>query len=435
LTYQQAVKYLFDRSAGGMKLGLDQIRALMGRLNHPEQNFPSIHIAGTNGKGSTAAILESILRAAGYRTGLYTSPHLVDMRERILVRGRSLSEKEATEMIRFLKPHSDATNASFFEILTALAFLYFTKNTIDVAVLETGLGGRLDATNVIRPILTVLTEIGMDHTNILGKNLRTIAGEKAGILKPGILCISGTKKRAVRDTLIRIAGEKGVPIRFLKEAVHIKNISLTEDGSWFDYRSDRSQYDQLHLNLLGSHQVENGALALMAVDALREAGWSISGKAIRQGLESVVWKARLQVLQKHPTLLLDSAHNPLGIDSLVRALTSIFKYDRLILVFGVLKDKAYRIMVQKIVPLADEIILTKPLGDRALDPERLSRLSIFNGKSVQVIPDILDAWEKAVQMAGRNDLVCGCGSIFFVGEVLRMWENFPIDRMTTFIEK
>ncbi len=406
-----------------MKLGLDQIQALMARLNHPEQNFPSIHIAGTNGKGSTAVILESVLRAAGYRTGLYTSPHLMDMRERILIRGRSLSKKEITEMVQFLKPHADAVHASFFEILTALAFLYFTKNTIDVAVLETGLGGRLDATNVVRPILTVLTEIGIDHTNILGKNLRTIAGEKAGILKPGILCLSGTKKPAVRDTLIRISGKKGVPIRFLKDKVRIKNIRLSENGSWFDYGSNRSQYDRLHLNLLGSHQIENGTLALMAVDALREAGWSIPENAIRQGLERVVWKARLQILQRDPTLLLDSAHNPLGMDSLVHTLTSIFKYDRLILVFGVLKDKAYRIMVQKIVPLADEIILTKPLSDRALDPESLSRLSIFNGKSVQVIPDIPAAWKKAVTMAGRKDLVCGCGSIFFVGEVLRVWER------------
>ncbi len=423
MTYQQAVKYLFDRSAGGMKLGLDQIRALMERLNHPEQKFPSIHIAGTNGKGSTAAILESMLRAAGYKTGLYTSPHLVDMRERILIRGKPLSKKAVTGMVRFLKPHAEAANASFFEILTALAFLYFADNNIDVAVLETGLGGRLDATNVVKPILAILTKIGMDHMNILGNNLSKIAGEKAGILKSGVQCISGTNKSAAKKMLSRIADEKEVSIRFLKDEVRIKNIRLTEEGSWFDYRSDQSRYDQLYLKLLGEHQIENGALALMAVDALKEAGWSISEKAVRQGLESVIWKARLQILQRNPTLLLDSAHNPLGIESLVRALTSIFKYNRLILVFGVLKDKAYQTMAEKIVPLADRIFLTKPMSDRVLDPEILSRLSVFANKSTEVIPDILSAWEKAVAMARKNDLVCGCGSIFFVGEVLRVWEK------------
>jgi dihydrofolate synthase/folylpolyglutamate synthase len=421
LTYRQAVQYLFRRSAEGIKLGLDQIQALMERLDHPEQKFHSIHIAGTNGKGSTAAMLESILREAGYRTGLYTSPHLVDMRERILVRGKPLSKKAVTDRVQFLKPHADAANASFFEILTALAFLHFADNNIDVAVLETGLGGRLDATNVVRPILTILTEIGMDHTNILGKNLRTIAGEKAGILKPGVQCISGAKKSAVKGTLSRMAEEKRAPIRFLKDEVRIKNIRLTEKGCWFDYRSDQSEYNHLYLRLAGEHQIENGALALMAVDELRKIGWSIPEKAVRQGLARVAWKARLQILQRNPTLLIDSAHNPLGMDSLVRALTSIFKYDRLVLVFGVLKDKAYQAMSRKIVPLADEIVLTKPLSDRALDPEILSRLPVFNGKSVRVIPDIPAAWNYAVSQARTNDLVCGCGSIFFVGEVLRVW--------------
>jgi dihydrofolate synthase/folylpolyglutamate synthase len=427
--YKDIETYLFNSRVKGMKFSLEPIQALMDRLNHPYRAFPSIHIAGTNGKGSTAAILESVLRAAGYQTGLYTSPHLVDMRERIIIRGKPISKKEVIETIRFLGSHIEATHVSFFEILTAMAFLYFAKNKIDIAVLETGLGGRLDATNVIHPVLTLLTEIGKDHTKILGKNLKSITEEKAGILKPDVLCISGTKRDMVKNTLIQIKKEKQVPFLFLENEVDVQNVRLTDDGSWFDYLSGPSVYKNLYLKLLGEHQISNAALALMAVDTLRKKGWTVSEEAIRKGLEAVVWPARLQMLQREPMLLLDSAHNPMGIKTLVKALTSIFKYHRLILVFGVLEDKEYRTMTRKIIPLADAVILTKPMSDRALDPEILSRLSVFNDKSVQVIPDIPAAWEKAIRMAQKDDLVCGCGSIFFVGEVLRFWRENKRSRL------
>lgn len=422
-TYKDTEIYLFHRRAKGMKFSLEPIRVFMERLHHPEQAFPSVHIAGTNGKGSTAAILESILRAAGYQTGMYTSPHLIDMRERILVRGKPLSKKAIIESIQFLMPHVEATNASFFEILTALAFLYFAEKNIDIAILETGLGGRLDATNIVRPILTILTEIGMDHTNILGENLRTITGEKAGILKPRVPCISGAKNKVVRNALIQIGKEKQVPFLFLKNEATVRNIRLTDEGTCFDYQSKESHYENLYLKLLGKHQIENAALTLKAIDVLRRMGWTVSEEAIREGLGKVVWRARLQILQREPLLLLDSAHNPLGIKTLVNALTTIFKYRRLILVFGVLEDKDYKSMVREIVPLADEIILTRPLSDRALDPEKLIALPVFSTKSATVISDIPNAWQKAVRFARKGDMVCGCGSIFFVGEVLRFWEE------------
>ena len=361
-----------------MKLGLEHIRALMKRLDHPEQTFPSVHIAGTNGKGSTAAILESILRYAGYRTGLYTSPHLVDMRERILIRGKPISKKEVIKTIQFLMSHIEATNVSFFEILTALAFLHFFKYKIDIAVLETGLGGRLDATSVVHPLLTILTEIGLDHIKILGKDIQVITGEKAGIMKSGVPCIAGTKSDVVKHTLIQIGIERKVPLRFLKNEIRLQNIHLTDKGSRFDYQSDQSYYTCLKLNLLGEHQVDNAALAITAVDMLRKMGWTISDRAIRKGLQKVIWKARLQVLQTKPILLLDSAHNPMGTETLVSALTSIFTYNRLILVFGVLEDKDYQSMCQSIVPLADTLASSRCLLRRSLGPEAPRRCSLWS---------------------------------------------------------
>ena len=423
MTYPEATAYLFSRRAKGMKLGLENIQRLLADLDHPERKFPSVHIAGTNGKGSTAAILESILREAGYKTGLYTSPHLVDMRERIKVAGRPMTRREVIDDVARLIPHVEAAGASFFETLTAMAFLHFSEKGVDIAVLETGLGGRLDATNMVVPLLSIITEIGLEHTKILGKTLRAIAGEKAGILKPGVPCIAGVTSQRVRRHLSAFSQEKSAPLIFVHDKVHVSRVRLSEQCSLFDARTENVQYRDLRLRLLGDHQVKNSAIALQAVEALKDQGWTIPERAVRRGLERVVWRARLEILQKHPKLLLDSAHNPMGMKTLVRALKTLFEYERLILVFGVLEDKNYKNMFAQIAPLADGIILTKPLSDRALEPEELLRLPQTRGKPVEVIPDITQAWARAVSLARKDDLICGAGSIYFVGEVLRSWKG------------
>jgi len=420
LTYREAKAYLFSRRQKGMKLGLDQIQNLLERLDHPEKRFHSIHIAGTNGKGSTAAILESILREAGYKTALYTSPHLIDMRERIKIAGKSITEEKVVEILKTLIPHIEATGASFFETLTAMAFLYFAEKKVDVAILETGLGGRLDATNVVVPLLTIITEIGLDHTRILGNNLKSITYEKAGIFKREVPCIAGTKNQKVRRYLVEFAKAKNVPIVFARDAVKLSHIKLSEDGNRFDVAGS-SVYKNLTLKLLGRHQIENSILALLAVEWLKNYGWKITEKSVRQGMEKVIWRGRLELLQKNPKLLVDSAHNPLGISNLVRAIKTIFQYDRLILVFGVLEDKNYRKMFQKIAPLAEKIVLTKPLSDRALKPKKLLDMYPEWSDKIEVIPNIKTAWEKAISFAKNSDMICGTGSIYFIGEVLRLW--------------
>ena len=419
-TYQQATEYLFSKSAFGMKLGLENIRNLLKRLNHPERTFPTVHVAGTNGKGSTAAILESILRAAGNKTGLYTSPHLIDMRERIRINGRKISKKEVLERILSIQSEIEATGVSFFEILTALAFLHFARNNSDIAVLETGLGGRLDATNTVSPLLTLITEIGLEHTRILGRNLESIAGEKAGILKPGVTCLCGTHRKKVMAFFSQYASENGVPLHFVRDTTRIRRICLSENGSQFDCDTGERQYKGLRLNLLGSHQVDNAAMAISAVDALEKGGWSVSESAVRHGLAHVEWPGRLQLLHGTPRLLVDAAHNPLGVRSLIKALRTIFEYDRLILVFGVLADKNYRYMICRLAPLAHRIILTRPLSHRALDPEKLSRLKCLERHKPEPIPEINEAMGRAMQLAGTNDLVCAAGSIYLIGEVLRL---------------
>lgn len=422
MDYNETTSYLFSKHAKGMKLGLDNIQSFLDGINHPEQGFPSIHIAGTNGKGSTAAILESILREAGYKTGLYTSPHLMDMRERIQISGQWIPPEKVIHYIQYFKPDIEATNLSFFEILTAMSFLYFLENKTDIAILETGLGGRLDATNVVLPLFSMITKIGLDHTRILGKTLKSITYEKGSIFKFNIPCLIGVNSNKVKTYFQELARER-TPLIYCQKQVHIYNTRLTDQGSWFDAEAEYFSYQNLYLRLLGHHQVQNCQLVLLAVNELMKRGWMISERSVREGLKKVQWPTRLELLSEQPKLLLDSAHNPLGIKSLVKALKTLFDYDRLIFLFGVLQDKDYRKMIEHIIPLAQELILTKPQSDRALDPENLYGLSIGRKKSVQVIPDISQAWETAVNLAGKNDLVCGTGSMFLTGELLRLWKR------------
>jgi dihydrofolate synthase/folylpolyglutamate synthase len=421
LTYTQAVEFLFSRRQKNMKLGLDRMENLLHRLDRPEKRFKSIHIAGTNGKGSTAAMTASILQAAGHKIGLYTSPHLIDMRERIQIDGVMISEERVLNILDHIKPDIEATDASFFEVMTAMAFVYFAESRVDIAVVETGLGGRLDATNTMTPIITIITEIGLDHTKILGKTLRPIAREKAGILKSGVPCIIGSKNASVNSFFQTCTDQMGCTARFSKESTQLHRVRLTETGTWTDITVHGMRYDQLYLRLAGEHQIWNMATALICIDLLRDLGWHISEHAVREGLNRVRWPARLDLLQTHPKILLDSAHNPLGARRLSQALRMIFQYHRLILIFGVLEDKNYQAMLDRLIPLAGQVILTQPLSDRALHPEKLGRSIRFQGIKHAIEPDIGNAWRLALDRAEPEDMICGTGSIYFVGELLRLW--------------
>ncbi len=419
MTYRQAVDYLFLRERRAMRFGLDAIRDLLGRCGDPQKSFASVHVAGTNGKGSTTAMLEAVLRASGYRTGRYTSPHLTDMRERIAVAGRNIPGAAVSAWLHRHRADAETAGATVFEILTAMAFSHFRDSRVDIAVVETGLGGRLDATNVLTPVLTAITAIGKDHTELLGGTLESIAREKAGILKPGIPCVVAPQAARVRAVLTSSAAAVPCPIIFSRDAVTIRNLECTDRFSRFDASTERSEYRGLRLGLLGRHQIDNAALVIAAVEALRKSGWTIPDRAVTAGLRGVAWRGRLEVLRRNPTVLVDSAHNPAGATTLALALRTLFRYDRLILVFGVLADKDYRSMLKILAPAAHHLILTRPLSERAMDPALLAGLPALKGKPVTVIPDIGKAWKTALASARRGDLVCGAGSIYFAGEVLK----------------
>jgi len=423
LNYAQATGFLFSRRQKNMKLDLDRMNRLLNCLGQPEKHFKSIHIAGTNGKGSTAAMIASILQAAGLNTGLYTSPHLIDMRERIQIQGIMISKKRLIKILERMMPHIKTTGASFFEILTAMAFFDFSENHVDIAVIETGLGGRLDATNTITPLMTIITEIGLDHTKILGKTLRPIAAEKAGIFKTGIPCIIGSGNPGVNAFFMAAADSQGCPIQFSQKTTQFNHIRLTEHGTWTDVTIDKTCYNHLYLRLLGEHQISNMATALVCINTLKKLGWHIPESAVRTGLSKVQWPARLDLLQMDPKIVLDSAHNPLGARQLVKAIKKIFQYRYLILIFGVLEDKNYKDMLGRLIPLADRAIFTQPLSERALNPEKLLQLEFVKNIQFKIEPDIKNAWELALHLASPEDMICGTGSIYFVGELLRLWRS------------
>ncbi len=423
LTFQEALDFLYTRHATGMKLGLDHIRALVKDLKHPERTFKSIHIAGTNGKGSTASMLAAVFQAAGYKTGLYTSPHLINVRERIQVDSVMIPENCFIHYLQQSLPLIEKHMVSYFEIMTAMAFLYFSDEKVDIAILETGLGGRLDATNVITPELCIITDISFDHTKTLGRRLKLIAAEKAGIYKQNIPCVTGVQRPQIIAHLKNLAKEKCVPFFSTREEVTTKIHTLDETGCRYRFQWKETVLSDLHLNLLGSHQVKNASTALLALQVLQQNGWVFSEQAVRQGLQNVNWPARLQLLPGQPRLLVDSAHNNAGIRNLVYHLNCLFNFKRLIFVFGVLRDKDYSSMLHMIASVADVILFTKPDNERALDPNALLHHESVSKKTTEVYESINDAISRACAIAGHEDLICAAGSIYFVGEVLTWYQQ------------
>lgn len=311
--YQAITDYLFTLQRVGIKLGFDNINALLDAVDHPEKKFPSIHIAGTNGKGSTAAILTSILIAAGYRVGLYTSPHLVDFSERIRINHQPVDRETVIRFTEKHRPLIDELQPSFFEVTTALAFQYFADHQVDIAIIETGMGGRLDSTNVLTPLLSMITPIGMDHQNYLGDSLQEIAGEKAGIIKSGITCLTNNRNEEVLSVLSTTAKARKAPlVNVINEGNNYRIREMKLNGSSFDLQIGHNFYENLYLNLPGEHQLENVLLAVSAVYQLR-GKFPVSDADIANGLESLIWKGRIHQISTSPNIIADVSHNPAGV--------------------------------------------------------------------------------------------------------------------------
>ena len=387
--------YTYTRFA---KLGLKNIQNLLEILGNPQNSFKTIHIAGTNGKGSVAAMITQMLMEEGYRTGLYISPHLVDFRERIQINREWIPEKDLLRIGKELLDIVESGNpASFFEITTAIMFRYFEEKNVDYGVIEVGMGGRLDATNVILPEVSIITHISLDHTKILGDTIEKIASEKAGIIKNKPTVISDYSLYEFFSGICKKRGSKLYSVG--------KDIKYTKKGEFFDV-SGVINLKNLEVSLKGDHQILNASTAILAAYIL-----GISRKSIRKGLKNVRWEGRFEIVSRKPLIVFDGGHNPDGVKTAVNTMKKL-SYENIYILFGVLKDKDYRKMIDYLKDLKGSFIFTKPNSDRALDPEEL--LKYADGT---VITDPEEAFRKIKEMAKNEDAILAIGSLYLIGDI------------------
>jgi len=420
ISYQETLDYLYGLEHFGISLGLENINELCVASGNPQNRLAIVHVAGSNGKGSTIAFLKQMLRAHGLSVGVYSSPHLRHFSERIVVDETSISEAEIVALTRKLRPIVEKIPriVTFFDFTTCMALLYFAEKMPDIVLLETGLGGRLDATNVARePLLTMITNIALEHEEFLGSTLLEVAAEKAGILKPGVALVSGVKNDEVRDFMSVKQREMAAACDFLGRDFRLRR---SADGS-FSYFGVENNFTGLRITMPGRHQQDNAALALRALESLSHEGlFEIDPDLVADALLKVVWPGRLQKVASSPDIYLDGAHNPHGIRALEPELKRLKGDRRLVLLLGVMKDKRIKEMTSKIAPLADEIIVTQAPLDRACLPERLADEVKAYCPMVTVTDSVAEALTLARERAQAEDLIFLTGSLYCVGEAFNV---------------
>lgn len=415
----------------GIKFDLDTIVAVLGALGNPHQSVPAAIVAGTNGKGSTCSMLASVLRQAGLRTGLYTSPHLVRVNERIVVDGKEISDEDFA--LAFTKVHEAATTLlargliarrpSYFEMLTAAAFVHFASAGVAISVLEVGMGGRLDATNVVEPLVSVITNVALDHEQYLGSTVAAIAFEKAGVIKPGCPAISGCEDEAAVQVVAQRCRETGSDLLDLRQAAHVSNVRQHGRRNSFDLELGGVRYVGLMPPLAGRFQIKNAVAAVAAAHVLRKRGVSVSAGAIEEGLSGAVWPGRLQAIQARPLVLLDGAHNPAAAIELAGYIREQLRGRRLRLVYASMRDKAIEEIASVLFPLAHAVYLTRPDVERAATPDEILSRARVQPKRVVVEPVPARALEDAVEASAEEDVVIAAGSLFLVGAILEARRN------------
>jgi len=414
--YQQSLDYLYRLEKFGMIFGLTKVEGILEAIGNPHREIEAIHVGGTNGKGSTAAMMASILQKEGYRTGLYTSPHLIRFTERIKINGKEMEQEEVAELVGWMKERIDEAGVTppftFFDFTTAMAFLYFKQKMVDLAVLEVGLGGRLDSTNVIDPILSVITNIAKDHEEQLGRSLLKIAGEKAGIIKKGRPLITAATQPQVLRLFSKICREKGSACyRVGRDFLYVQNGEQN-----FDYQGLHRKLWNISLNLGGPHQIVNATTALGAMEVLDDLGYSVSNDAMIEALKEVEWPGRLEIVCSSPRVVLDGAHNPAGVLALKESMEKEFQYRHLNLILGVMKDKDIKSILHLLAPLAHHLILTRPHTDRAAPPAHLLKALGKDGKKAEIVEGLENAIEQGLSLTRDDDLLCVTGSLYTVGE-------------------
>ncbi len=434
--YNQALDYLYSFVDYSLKhisevakaeFNLDRMFALLEELGNPQKKYPIIHIAGTKGKGSVAALCASALKAAGYQTGLFSSPHLWDYVERIQINGKPISHAELVQLVEEVKPSvAKIPKLTTFEITTAIGLLAFANNKVNAAVIEVGLGGRLDATNVVMPNVSVITSLSYDHMAVLGNTLAQIAGEKAGIIKPGVPVVSAPQTREAFEVLERVVKQKGCPFILIGKDVTFERLTSSLDGqslrlaSFLFPPSLQPQTLDLAIPLLGAHQVENAAIAYAA---LKVSGLEISNEAIQKGFSEVRWPARFEVLRRQPPVVIDSAHNRDSARRLREALDDYFPEIPVILIFCALEDKDILGMLEELKPRLDYVVATRADHPRAPSAEWIAEQVRKVGIPVKAITPVAQALERALELADGQKIVLSAGSVAFAGEVSATWRK------------
>jgi dihydrofolate synthase/folylpolyglutamate synthase len=417
MTYKKSISELFELRRFGIRPGLENIKKLLYHLGNPHKNLKFIHIAGTNGKGSTAAFLHSVLKHSNYKTGLYTSPHLIDFCERIKINDTQIKKKRVTELIEKIKKicfvHK-IKNTTFFDFATALAFIYFYEEKVDLAVIETGLGGKYDSTNVINPLVSVITNIGLEHQKYLGKTIAEITSEKAGIIKIKRPVVTGVKQQKTKNILKETSNKSDSPLYISGRDFEVINIS----SNLFNYKSNTSKILKIKSGLLGDHQIENAALAIKTSEILIESGYKISEQNIKNGIRKAFWPGRMEVISENPKIILDGAHNPEAWKQLKKSINNQFDYNRLFLIIGVLEDKNINSLIKTMLPGTYKTMFFKPDIYRAADKEILKKYIVFSDTNrIFWYDDPIKTLTSAMFEAGQKDLILVTGSLFTVGEI------------------
>ena len=414
MTPQEAVSYIEYYGWSTTRLGLGRTIELLDRLGNPQKKLKFIHVAGSNGKGSTCAMLDAILRAAGYKTGLYTSPYIQEFCERIRVNGENIPGERLAELTERVYAIAEAMedHPSQFELVTAIALQYFYEERCGIVVLEVGMGGALDSTNAIdAPELAVIANIGLEHTEYLGNTLEEIAATKAGIIKPGARCVCYDGEAAVTEVIRRVCREKAVPLA-CADFGQLQGVGQTLDGQDILWRGT-----PYRLRLIGEHQKRNAALALTGIEVLRELGWSIPEAAVREGLASVQWPARLEVLQRSPVFLLDGGHNPQCARALCESLDVLLPGRKITFLVGVLADKDYDAILRMMLPYAREFVCVTPLSDRALPAADLQKHLLGLGCSAVACGSMEAGVRETLARAGEDGCAVAFGSLYMAGAV------------------
>lgn len=425
MNYNEALEYIHGTLKFGMKLGLHNMGVLLDLMGNPHRKLKFVHVAGTNGKGSTVSFISSILSEAGYRVGIYTSPYIERFTERIKIEEDEISEDDLARIAAVVKEKVEImvkggeNHPTEFEIVTAIAFQYFYENKCDVVVLEVGLGGRFDSTNIIdTPLVSVITTISYDHMDRLGNTLPEIAFEKAGIIKAGGETVVYPQAPEVEGVFRKACSERNSELHI----VDFSSLNLVEfsiDGQVFDYGA----YKALRISLVGDHQIKNAAVAVNTCQLLNNKGYSITEDSIRKGLANARWPGRLEVLGRNPVFIIDGAHNIEGSQALYHNLNRYFPGKKIIFVVGVLKDKDYKSMIETVLPISQHFITVTPKSDRALSAEELG---IFVGsycKNVSVSDTIEEAVRKSMSIASKDDIICAFGSLYYIGEVRKFFRS------------